>query len=195
MNVVTMCTFGVSVPWKFAKTVKNHLDAGNTLRKDLQPLKTEDRLRVVFPLRIDDEDDDDDDDDDDDGDERDEGLSNDALARRLKEELAIPCGDVIFDRFPFAGSKRGRRGVDDGGDNGSGGIQKRIVDTLEIIAKKIEEESASVEDLDPVVAGDWRNKTPKFSWERHGDLVLLPHNPCFKVNLYLLDLRLANVLS
>ena len=107
--------------------------------------------------------------------------------RGLNEKLTIPCGDVVFDRFQFAGSKRGRRGVDDG-ENGCGGVQKRIVDTLEAIVKRIEEESASVEGLDPVVAVDWRNKTPKFSWERHGDLVLLPHNPCFMVNPYLLDM-------
>ena len=148
-----MKSIGVSVPLKWAKSVKDHLDGQRCLRKSLKTFKTDSQARVVFPLET-----------------QAEEACLDALTTALRERFsAIDAKDLVVDVYEFATSNN--RAIV--GRSGGEGVQARIVGTLKEVVEK---------EIGLKMSDSRMEEMPKFNWERHGDLVLLPYDPCFKVS-------------
>jgi len=127
------------------------------LSKSLNTFKTDNQSRVVFPIEI----------------EVGEGENFcDNLANELNTKLAAPREEhCLIDRFEFT-KRRGKV-------CGKNGIQERILDVLIGIVALVEKQRDKDEEHSSI-SESWQERLPKFHWERHGNLLMLPHDPCFK---------------
>ena len=159
-----MASLGVSVPWKEAKTIKDFLESQKLLAKTLKTTKSDDRSRVIFPLNS--------------------TLNRDQIDNMMKE---VPTRNVRIDEFVFSVNKNR---TDE--PTGESVIQKRALAALKEIARKevdsrfpVSEEEVEEDKMtkDSTKFG-WEERVPKWKWERHDDLLILPQEPCFKVSRF-----------
>lgn len=157
-----MASFGVSVPWKEAKTIKDFLESQKLLAKSLKTTKSDDRSRVIFPLNF--------------------ALNRDQIDDVMKK---APTRNVQIDEFVFSVNKNRTDET-----TGESVVQKRALAALKEIARKEKESRFPVvakeaeEEKDRLTKDStnfgWEERVPKWKWERHDDLLILPQEPCFK---------------
>jgi len=161
-----MESLGVFVSWKSAKIVKDFLDGDRLLAKSLKTVKSPDRSRIIFPLNP--------------------RVTRDRVEDVLKT-IPYPV-ELEVDLFEFPVNKS-RKDEEDG----ERGVRSRVTAVLrEIIRRERNaggEEGEEQQQSSMRADSNWEERQPKWKWERHEDLVILPRDPCFQFLEDEMDIR------